>query len=110
MLKGNRTKKAKNNFEKKRIKLDILYYPIVWLLQNYNNQDNMILAKDWWHRSIKQNRNTRNTHTSIMTKWFFNRGAKTSDGERLVFSTSGAGTSTCKKNKLQTKVHTLYKN
>ena len=29
MLKGNRTKKAKNNFEKKRIKLDILYYPIV---------------------------------------------------------------------------------
>lgn len=69
-------------------------------LQNYNNPDNMVLAKEQTNWSMKQNRDPRNRQTNIYRiNWSLTKGTKVID------STNGAESwiSTCKKHKSRCK-------
>ena len=49
-------------------------------LQNYNNPDNMVLAKEQTNWSMKQNRDTRNRQTNIYRiNWSLTKGTKVID-------------------------------
>lgn len=71
-------------------------------LQNYNNPDNMVLAKGQTNWSMKQNRDPRNRQTIIYRiNWSLTKGTK------IIDSTNGAENwiSTCKKHKPRCKLY-----